>query len=149
MPLNQERLKRLVRQRERLERLQEAELAEANHLLAVRRSAFEEAGSRRQRAVDEPVPSRGAVDPSQLLFCTAYLARASREIDARRAAVIHSETDVAEERAALLERRRDRKAMETLLDRRLQEERIVRNRADIKRIDEVAVNRWQPPGGKP
>jgi flagellar export protein FliJ len=139
----------LVRHRERLEHLQEAELAEASHLLAVRRGALDDARDVRERAVDMPVPGRGPVDPAQLLFCTVYLARAEREIEARSAAVVHSEADVAEELAALLERRRDRKAMEALLDRRLEQERIERNRADIKRIDELAVNRWRPPGGRP
>jgi flagellar export protein FliJ len=139
----------LVRHRERLEHLQEAELAEANHLLAVRRGALHEAHDLRQRAVDTPVPGRGPVDPADLLLCTVYLARAERDIDARRAAVLHSEADVAEELASLLERRRDRKAMETLLGRRIEQERIERNRADINRIDELAVNRWRPPGGRP
>jgi hypothetical protein len=36
--------------------------------------------------------------------------------------------------------------MEALLAARLEEERIARNRADIKRIDELAVTRWRPTG---
>lgn len=75
----------------------------------------------------------------------AYLRRVDREILARRAALQHSANDVEEERAELLGRRRDRKAIETLLDRRLEEERIERNRAELRFIDELATTRWRRP----
>ncbi len=88
---------------------------------------------------------RGRIEPTDLICGAAYMLRVERDIGARRAAVAHSEDDVAAEREELLARRRDRKAMETLLEHRLEEERIARNRADIKRIDELAVNRWQSP----
>jgi flagellar biosynthesis chaperone FliJ len=48
-------------------------------------------------------------------------------------------------------KRRDRKAMEALLDKRLEEERIERARAELRLIDELATTRWRPntPGGSP
>jgi flagellar export protein FliJ len=72
-----------------------------------------------------------------------------REIAARKAALEHSALDVEAERSELLLRRRDRKALETLLDKRLEEERIERARAELRLIDELATTRWRPtkPGG--
>ncbi len=68
--------------------------------------------------------------------------RLQREIGARKAALAHSAETVEGERRELMERRRDVKAIETLLDHRLEEERVLANRADIKRIDELAGRRW-------
>jgi flagellar export protein FliJ len=145
MTLTPQRLKRLVTQRERLERIQEGEFAEAQRLLLRREHALDESRQQRAAVLDAGAPARGPIDPADFLAAVAYLRRVEREIGAREAALAHSEADVAEERGVLLERRRDRKAVETLLDRRLEEERIARNRADIKRIDELATNRWIPP----
>lgn len=145
MTLDPQRLRRLVTYRERLEHLQEQELAEAQRLFVVRMNALTQSRQERERFLDTPVPDRGPVSAPDLAAGLHYRDRIEREIGARQAAVAHSEADVAEEREVLLARRRDRKAMEALLDRRLEEERIARARADIKRIDELAINRWQPP----
>ena len=145
MSLTPQRLRRLVRYRERLERLQELELAAAQRLYQARLSALESAQDERERALDEGVAASGPVDTHDLLARIDYLRRAEREIGARRAALAHSADDVAEERGVLLERRRDRKAMEVLLDRRLEEDRVQARRDETRRIDEVAVTRWKPP----
>lgn len=145
MTLTPQRLRRLVTHREHLEHLQEQELAEAQRLHFIRQRALDQARAARERVLDAGLPDRGRIEPTDLICGAAYMLRVERDIGARRAAVAHSEDDVAAEREELLARRRDRKAMETLLEHRLEEERIARNRADIKRIDELAVNRWQPP----
>lgn len=145
MTLTAQRLKRLVSQRERLERIQEGELAEAQRLMLRRKHALDESQEQRELVLNAGAPARGPIDPVDFLAGVAYLQRVEREIGARQAALAHSQADVEEERATLLERRRDRKAMETLLDKRLEDERIARNRADIKHIDEMATNRWLPP----
>jgi flagellar export protein FliJ len=145
MTLTPQRLKRLVTQRERLERIQEGELAEAQRLHQRRQHALHESREQRESVLAAGAPARGPIDPADFLAGVAYLRRIEREIGARQAALAHSESDVAAERAVLLERRRDRKAMEALLDKRLEEARIARSRADIKRIDELATNRWRPP----
>lgn len=145
MTLSPQRLRRLLKHRERLERIQEMELAEAQRLYFTRLTALSESEAQRDRYLDTPVPQSGRVHPADLNAGADYLRRVEREIGARAAAVTHSEADVAEERDELLVRRRDRKAIEALLDRRLEEARIAYNRADIKRIDELAINRWQPP----
>jgi flagellar export protein FliJ len=132
----------LVKHRERLERLQEQELAEALRLYRRREDALNESLGNREALLDL-APSSGAVDVASLHAELAYLRRVDREILARRAALQHSATDVEEERTELLGRRRDRKAIETLLDRRLEEERLERNRADLRLIDELATTRWR------
>lgn len=145
MSLTPPRLKRLVRYRERLERLQELELAQAMRLYNARLGALESAVGDRERALDAGAPGSGCVDVPGLLSGIDYLRRASREISAKQAALAHSENDVAEERESLLGRRRDRKAMEALLDRRLEQDRIDELRAETRRIDELAITRWKRP----
>lgn len=143
MTLTPQRLKRLVKQRERLEKLQEGELAQAMRLYRKREEALDESRSNREHLLDER-SNGGTIDVADFLAAGEYLRRVDREIVARSAALQHSANDVEEERAELLIRRRDRKAMETLLERRLEEERIERNRAELRLIDELATTRWRP-----
>jgi len=138
-----------VKQRERLEKLQEGELAEAMRLYRRREDALNESIGNREALLDTAFGGN-ALDIADLLAAGDYLGRVDREIAARRAALQHSASDVEEERAELMDRRRDRRAMETLLERRLEEERIERTRAEMRLIDELATTRWRParPGGK-
>ena len=144
MSLNPQRLKRLVKQRERLERIQEFELAEAMRLYARREEALNESRANRDALLDSPL-SKGPIDLADLEAGMLYLRRVDREITARSAALATSANDVEEERTELMLRRRDRKAMDALLEKRLEEERIARNRAELRLIDELAVTRWQRP----
>lgn len=143
MTLTPQRLKRLVKQRERLEKLQEGELAQAMRLYRKREEALDESRSNREHLLDER-SNGGTIDVADFLAAGEYLRCVDREIVARSAALQHSANDVEEERAELLIRRRDRKAMEALLERRLEEERIERNRAERRLIDELATTRWRP-----
>jgi flagellar export protein FliJ len=134
-----------VKHRERLERLQEQELAGALRLYRRREDALTESLGNREALLDAGLAAAGPVDIADLHARLAYLRRVDREIVARRAALQHSAGDVEEERSELLIRRRDRKAIETLLDRRLEEERLERNRAELRLIDELATTRWRRP----
>ena len=145
MTLTPQRLTRLVKQRERLERLQEQELAEAQRLYATRESALLESQASREGALDSPIPSLGQLRPEDLALNVAFLRRVDREIAARSAALAHSAEDVSLERDELLARRRDRKAMETLLEHRLEDERLAAQREERKLIDELASTRWVRP----
>ena len=146
MTLTPQRLKRLVKQRERLEKIQEGELAEALRLYRRREDALNESLGNREQLMATSA-NDGPLDVADFLAAAAYLRRVDREIGARRSALEHSANDVEEERTELLTRRRDRKAMETLLDKRLEEERIERARASLRLIDELAITRWRPRGG--
>ena len=150
MTLTPQRLKRLVKQRERLEKLQEGELAEAMRLYRRREDALNESVGNREALLDTSFGER-ALDIADLLAAGDYLRRVDRENVARKSALEHSANDVEEERAELMAKRRDRKAMEALLDKRLEEERIERARAELRLIDELATTRWRPntPGGSP
>ncbi len=148
MTLSPQRLKRLVKQRERLEKLQEGELAEATRLYQRREAALKESLDNREQLMDHAA-EEGPLDIADFLAAGEYLRRVDREIGARQAALEHSANDVEEERNELLLRRRDRKAMEALLDKRLEEERKERARAELRLIDELAVTRWRPGGGTP
>ena len=146
MTLTPQRLRRLVKQRERLEKLQEGELAAATRLYRRREDALNESLGNREQLM-ESAAHDGPLDVADFLAAGAYLRRVDREIGARRAALEHSANDVEEERNELLLRRRDRKAIEALLDKRLEEERIERSRAESRLIDELATTRWRPRGG--
>jgi flagellar export protein FliJ len=148
MTLTPQRLKRLVTQRERLEKLQEGELAEAMRLYRKREDSLNESLGNREQLMDTAATD-GPLDMADFIAAGAYLRRVDREIGARQAALEHSAHDVEEERNELLIRRRDRKAIETLLEKRLEEERIERARADMRLIDELATTRWRPRGGAP
>ena len=145
MTLTPPRLRRLVKHRERLERLQEQELAEALRLYRRREDSLNESLGNREALLGAGRPGAGPVDIAGLHSELAYLRRVDREVVARRAALQHSAAGVEEERSELLTRRRDRKAIETLLDRRLEQERIERNRAELRLIDELATTRWRRP----
>jgi flagellar export protein FliJ len=131
-------LRRLVRYRERLERLQEQQLGAALRRERERADALAEAEAGRASLLGQAPAYEPADGESRL----AYLQRAEREITARTAALAHSHESVAREREALLEQRRDRKAMEALLDRTLAEERLDQQRADRKQLDSVAGRAW-------
>ncbi|MBA4180993.1 MAG: flagellar export protein FliJ [Anaerolinea sp.] len=146
MTLSRQRLNRLVKQREQLERMQEQELAEARRLYAIRERTLRESEGQREATLDLGVPASGTIEPAELAASITFLGRVDREIGARRAALAHSAEDVAAERDELLNRRRDRKAMETLLGKRLSEERLAAKRAELKFIDEIASTRWVRPG---
>ncbi|MGE3073767.1 MAG: flagellar export protein FliJ [Dehalococcoidia bacterium] len=137
-----------MKQRERLEKLQEGELAEAMRLYRKREDALNESIGNREQLM-EVAATEGPLDMEDFIAAGAYLRRVDREIGARRAALEHSANDVEEERNELLLRRRDRKALESLLDKRLEEERIERARAELRLIDELATTRWRPGGGAP
>lgn len=145
MTLTPQRLRRLVKQRERLERMQEQELAEAQQLYATRERALLESQGEREAALNLDVPASGRIEPAEMAANITFLGRVDREISARRAALAHSADDVAAEREELLLRRRDRKAMEVLLEKRLDEERLAEKRGELKLIDELASTRWERP----
>jgi len=142
MTLSRARLQRLVRHRERLERIQEGHLAASLRRQAERQAALEATLRLRSRVLTVPVPARGSVDLLALEAVSASMVRFRRETDTRRAALDHSRREVEQERHRLMERRRDRKAMERLLKRRLEQERIQRERAERRLMDEVASIRW-------
>jgi flagellar export protein FliJ len=144
MTLTPQRLRRLMKQRERLERLQEKELAEALRLHARRAEALDESHSNREALLGVEL-GQGPLDLADLEAGMLYLRRVDREIEARSAALAHSANDVDEERGELMLKRRDRKAIEALLEKRLEEERLARKRAELRLIDELAVTRWQRP----
>jgi flagellar export protein FliJ len=142
MALSAKRLKRILSHRERLERLQEARLADAGRRRQERVLALEGTRSRREDILAAGVPLRGPVDAQALNANMYAMLGVEREILARSAALAHSDREVAGERETLLGRSRDRKAIETLLDHRLQAERRARLRADALRLDEQASVRW-------
>lgn len=138
MALTAPRLKRLVAHRERLERLQEQELAGAVRVMMIRQQALDAAHANRVQLLETDAGS----DLVARQAIVDYLGRLDREIAAKDAALRHSLDEVEAERVVLRERSRDRKAMESLLEKRVEEERVERNRADIRRLDDIAGRRW-------
>ena len=77
MTLTPQRLKRLVKQRERLEKLQEGELAEAMRLYRRREDALNESVGNREALLDTSFGER-ALDIADLLAAGDYLRRVDR-----------------------------------------------------------------------
>lgn len=152
MSLSKPRLQRLMRQRERLERAQEAALGAAVRAQTKRSEAVRAAVEHR-RAVVWDASSRPG-DPLLRITTRAHLDATDRAIDARRAALRHAGDATEREREALLARRRDRLAIQALLDRLEREERERRARRERLVLDEAAAHRWirggrhHPPGGR-
>lgn len=142
MTLDARRLRRLVRYRDRLQRLQEGELAAQLRLHARREAALAASTGARAQLLDGGPPPIGPVEPLLLASACAYGIRLEQDIAARSAALARSLEDVEAERDALMERRRDRRAMEILLDRRLAADRERRERTAIQSVDEQAAIRW-------
>lgn len=145
MALTAQRLERLVAYRARLERTQELELAKAAALHAEKLRAVDERVQAREALFAAGLPRGGDVDPAELAAASAYVRRLEREIAARRAAAAHAERGVEVQRGVLLERRRDRRAMEILLERRRAEQALAGRRRETAHIDELAVTRWVRP----
>ncbi len=141
MPLTPERLHRLVRQRQQLESLQEGRLGKALQREGERRRALSDSQTERTRFFSQD-GVRGLVEPALLSSGSAYTVRLNREISARTAALANSTTEVEVERDRLLDRRRDRRAMETLLENREAALKLAASRAQAKQLDEQAAIRW-------
>jgi flagellar export protein FliJ len=135
-------LKRLIRYRERLERLQEKELALRLRRQDERRAALAAVIDARRTLIEAPVVPPGRVQPGLLLAAEAYLQALGRHEGARRAALDLSAQEVADERARLLERRRDRRALEVVLERHLAAERLREGRDASRQLDEAGATRW-------
>jgi flagellar export protein FliJ len=144
MPLTAKRLKRLTAYRERLEKQQEQELAKVLATRQRRIEALMQSQGARQSALNER-PGAGHVDTLLLDATQRYLVRMSREVEARESALRHSDTEVAAERDFLLDRSRDRKAMETLREHALEYDRNLAQRTEAQALDEAAITRWQNP----
>ena len=148
MALTPRRLKKLVTYRERLEKLQERELALTAQRQAERQRALDAAIDARGQSLGEAVAT-GPLDPLVLTSAISYLGRMDREIEARHAALAHSSDETEAERAKLLGRRRDRKAMEALLERAREQIRRDGQRGAMAAIDEQAGSRWLRNNNRP
>jgi flagellar export protein FliJ len=139
MSLSAARLKRLVRYRAQVERIQEQRLGQAIRAHAERVARVAEARDERAAALAHEV----GCDATELQTLIDYLVRIGREIAARTAAAAHAATVVESERTLLLEKSRDRKAIESMLEHRLDLDRRKRQRLETKRLDDVAGQRWR------
>ncbi len=137
------RLERILRHRERLERLAEGEFAEARRLAAARRERLGAVESARRVLLTRGgPPPAGTVDHDVLQTEVAYRLLLLRRMEARRGALQAAEREEAARLDALLERRRARRAIEVVIERREERERKRRQRRERARLDEVAASRW-------
>jgi len=142
MPRDVRRLRRLATYRSRLERIQELKLAAARRATMERVSALQNSQERLDAMLALGHANHGQVDPVVLESGSGYLVRVGREISARSAALRHFEMVEERERQQVLERRRDRRAMESLVEAesvRLAEEQ---RKAGAASLDEHARTTW-------
>jgi flagellar biosynthesis chaperone FliJ len=143
MSLSAQRLRRITKHRHRLERMQEQQFAVARKATATRAVALQESVDELTAALAAGGAVAGQLDPALLAAGSAHLVRTKKAIAAKEAALRQSRLVEQAELDELLERRRDRKATESLLESRLVAARTDREQAEARRIDESATRNWQ------
>lgn len=142
MTLSPERLRRLVRHRKRLEQVEERGLTEAVALGRARQSVLDVSIQERALSLSPGNFVGPEVDLAARMGGRRYIERKDRLIAAQRSAVEHSEREADEARERLLQRRRDRRALEVLLDRELREASLRRERREANHLDEIGASSW-------
>lgn len=137
------RIARLVSYRERLERVAERSLAEARRAALVRAERLAATRSAREALLREGgAPRSGTVELELLVTGQAHGRQLLRLAEAQAAALAHARELERQRLAELLDRRRERRALELLFERRralwLRDER----RCAMERLDEFATVRW-------
>ena len=132
--MNARRLRRLISLRSRLEREQEERLQVAARNRDGRASVVSERDAHKVTLLGSPSPRD--TQAFDLESAALYLHRVDRQRSASRAALQHSLVVLAQERATLLARRRDRRALDVLLDRDSARRRALAVRAERERVDE-------------
>lgn len=142
MTLSPERLRRLVKQRKRLERIEERNLTEVLALGRARQAVLETSIQQRAYSLLPEHFAGSEVDVAARMTGRRHIERTDRLIAAQRSAIEHSRREADEARNRLLRRRRDRRALEALLDRGLKEESLRRERREAVHLDEVGASSW-------
>ena len=142
MTLSKERLTRLVKQRERLERIEERALSQALSTRTARVLAIEATKDRRSRSLDQKQFTGPSLDLGARINAWRHVEWTDRQLAAQGAALEHSDHEVGEAREQLLARRRDRRSLEALLDRAEREQKRRRERTEALQLDEAATNGW-------
>ncbi len=136
------RLRRLASYRSRLERQQEMRLANARRETLQREELLQDARGRLDSMLTLGVANRGEIDPVELHAGSRYLVRVGREISTRQSALNHYRERESAEREEVLERRRERRAMESLLEGELAREALEARRDEATKLDEQAAKSW-------
>jgi flagellar export protein FliJ len=136
------RLRKLATYRSRLERVQEARLALARRDSMQRESSLQESRERLDAMLSLEGANRGEVDPAVLAAGSGYVVRVNREIETRARALQHYRSLEDKERQQVLELRRDRRAMESLLERELERQAEEERRTQAQLLDERAGQTW-------
>lgn len=137
-----QRLRKLARYRARLERVQEAQLALARRDSMLRESSLQESRERLEALLSLEAANRGEVDPLVLASGSGYAIRMNREIEMRTRALQHYRSLEESERQQVVALRRDRRAMESLLERELERQAEEERRTQAQRLDERAGQAW-------
>ncbi len=143
MPRDMKRLRKLAAYRARLERMQELRLAQARRDALERHGLLQQSRDRLDAMLSLNIANHGeVVDPVVLHTGSSYLVRMGREVEARSNALRHYRTLEQAERDEVLELRRDRRAMESLLEREAARAAYEERRAESARLDEQGARQW-------
>jgi hypothetical protein len=142
MTLGEKRLKRMLAHRELMERVEETRFATVRQATARREQAVDAAQQRRVRLYTLGGPDRGSLDAPTESGRSAYTVRLGRELATGRAALEVGRRQEAVQREHLLDRRKDRMAIEALLERLASERRIRGRRHSAHVADEWAARDW-------
>jgi flagellar export protein FliJ len=142
MSLTPQRLRKLVSYREQLEKAQEQVLGATLARRAERATEVELVRDERASLIATPAPSAGAFDPAEIEGLGTYVRRLDVEIIRREEALGRADDEVAAARETLLQRRQERRAMDSLLQQRLAAERLRERRRELHLLDDLGSRRW-------
>ena len=142
MSLDQKRLSRLLKHRLLLERIEGGTFATIRQNTARRERVLQGNQRRRIDLYELGGPPVGEVDPAEEGGRSAYSVRLRRDIQSAGAALEAGRREEAMQRQVLLNGRRDRMAIEALIERRREAARQAARRKQLQRDDEWAARNW-------
>jgi len=142
MSLDEKRLLKMLAQRELMERVEEGKFATVRQATARREQTLIRNQERRIELYDLGGPGAGAVDPAAERGRSAYTVRVGRDIATSRSALEAGRRQEESQRRELLERRKDRMAVEALIARVRERRRIKQRRRSAHVADEWSARDW-------
>jgi flagellar export protein FliJ len=142
MSLDGKRLLRMLTQRELMERVEETKFATVRQATARREHALAANQQRRVELYTMGGPEVGSVDPAAERGRSAYTVRVGREIATSRNALEAGRRQEEIQRLQLLESRKDRMAIEALIERLRQQRHVKQRRRAARVADEWSARDW-------
>ncbi len=142
MTIEEKRLSRLLKHRLLLERIEEGAFATVRQATARRQEVLTGNQLRQVELYEIGGPATGDLDTAMERGRSAYSVRLGRDIQSAGAALDAGRREEAQQRDVLLGRRRDRMAIEALIERNREAAKQASRRKQLQRDDAWAARNW-------